>query len=626
MNPSETLPRRADLLKVTRLRGVLWAAAAAALVSLGLEYGFEQPPLPIALLNVVQLAAIVIYVGAQVAEIVQATSPLAALRRRWFDALLIVGCAVILLAEAETTGQPVLKASTVYVATLQIVLVARFALGVVRFNLALSERRLRPGRMMVGSFAVVIVLGAVLLALPKATSPELRHEEAHYFTEHLVNCLFTSVSATCVTGLTVFENTGRDFSRFGQVVILCLIQAGGLGIMIYGGLFGLLLGRQLSLRHSLALQDALSHRTLGHVRHMVWFVVVVTLLCEAGGAALLYSMWPAEVGPASERVFHSVFHAVSAFCNAGFSLQADSLVEFRGAWQVYGCVMPLIVIGGLGFPVLTNLFDGARARFRRVRGATGADGIRLPHSRNRTERTPLTLHTKLVLSSTILLIAVPTVAFFVIESIGASDGQNDVAGLLPPAMADLPWHQRISAAFFQAVTTRTAGFNTTAQDPASLSPASTFLTMLLMFVGGSPASTAGGVKTVSVTILALGVYSTLRGRSEVEGFARTIPQSAVRRSAVIVMVMFCLVGAVTLMLCVTEQGESLGEVLFESVSACGTVGLSTGLTPRLTIPGRVIIMLAMFAGRIGPLTLLVALSGGAAPGRYEYPQEHPVIC
>ncbi len=196
---------------------------------------------------------------------------------------------------------------------------------------------------------------------------------------------------------------------------------------------------------------------------------------------------------------------------------------------------------------------------------------------------------------------------------------------MPPAMADLPAGERAAAALFQSVTTRTAGFNTVALDPESFSSAGAFLTVLLMFIGGSPASTAGGVKTVSIAVLVLGVYSTLRGRANVEGFHRTIPWAAVRRAAVVVIVMFALVSLVTLLLCVTERGERLTSVFFESVSACGTVGLSTGLTPRLTTAGRMVIMLAMFAGRIGPLTLLGALGGQVSPVRYEYPEEQVVI-
>lgn len=627
MNGISPIPHPLRAADVTRWRVGLWVTSALALVSLCLEYGFTRPPLPIAVLVVVQLVAIGAYVLAHGMEVARASSKWVAMRRCWLDLILIAVCVVVLAAEVEVTGQPVLKASTIYVATLQIVFLCRLGIALVRFNLALSERRLRPARLIAVSFLAVIVIGALLLSLPKAASPELRHEEGDYFCKHLLNCLFTSVSATCVTGLAVYD-TGSEFSRFGQIVILVLIQSGGLGIMLFGGMFGILVGRQLSLRQSLALQDALSHQTLGQVRRMVLFVVAVTFACELVGAIVLYGMWPAELGGRTERIFYSVFHAVSAFCNAGFSLQSDSLVAYRGAWQVYAGILPLIVVGGVGFPVLYNLRCVLRSRLERTRSHRGTDGIVLPRGRPRRRFHPFSLHTKLVLVSTAVLILVPAVAFFVLESMnwrGDNLRSSEVATLMSPAMADMPAGARSAAALFQSVTTRTAGFNTAALDPESFSTGGAFLTILLMFIGGSPASTAGGVKTVSIAILLLGVYGTLRGRGNVEGFKRTIPLTTVRRAAVVVVVMFGLVSLVVLLLCMTECGVSFMEILFESVSACGTVGLSTGLTPRLTIAGRIIIMLAMFAGRIGPLTLLVALARDATSPRYDYPEEQPVI-
>ncbi|MCK4659103.1 MAG: hypothetical protein KAV82_06230 [Phycisphaerae bacterium] len=612
---------------VTRLRVVLWVVSGLALVSLGLEYGFDEPPLPVAVLVAMQLVAVGVYLLSLVTDVVHASKRVGAVRRRWFDLLLILAGVVVLAVEMEVTSQPLLKVSTIYVVTLQVGLLVRLGVGLVQFNLALAEHRLHPGRLVVLSFLAVIVIGALLLALPKAVVPELRYEEGDYLLKHWLNCLFTSVSATCVTGLTVYD-TGSSFTRFGQMVILVLIQLGGLGIMIFGGLFGILLRRQLSLRQSLALQDAMSHQTLGQVREMVKFVVVVTLVCEFVGAVVLYTMWPVSMGQSPERVFYSVFHAVSAFCNAGFSLQSDSLVAYRGAWQVYMGIMPLIVVGGLGFPVLHDLYHVLRLRLTPARLWRETDAIVLPRGRLRGTFHPFSLHTKLVLVSTVVLIVLPALGFFVFESLHRWGGDHrppEVAALMSPAMGDLTPGERAAAAIFQSVTTRTAGFNTVGLDPDSFSTAGAFLAILLMFIGGSPASTAGGVKTVAIAIIALSVYSTLRGRANVEGFKRTIPPSVIQRAGVVVLLMFTLVGVVTLLLCLTERGESLLAVLFESVSACGTVGLSTGLTPRLTIAGRVIIMLGMFAGRIGPLTLLVALAGKVTPARYEYPHEQPLI-
>ncbi|MFH0980684.1 MAG: potassium transporter TrkG [Planctomycetota bacterium] len=618
---------RLPMTAPVRLRQVLWTASVLALISLCLEYGFDCPPLPVSVLLVVQVFTVGWYVLSQIVEVAAASRPLRALGRCWFDILLIAAAVVILKAKVGATVQGVLTVSTLYVATLQVLLSARFGTGAVRSAAARVERRFRPAQTVVLSFLTIIVIGGLLLALPKAMAPEFRHEEGDYLYKRLLNCMFTSTSATCVTGLVVYD-IGRDFTRFGQIVILMLIQVGGLGIMILGSIFGILAGGQMSLRHSLALQDALSEQLLGRVRQMVLFVVASTFACELAGAAVLYTMWPTDLGPPSERAFYSIFHAVSAFCNAGFALPGDNLISYRGAWQVYVSIMPLIVLGGLGFPVLYNVYGVVRTRLTRPRLRIDTPRLTLTRSRLQSRFHPFSLHTKLVVVTTAVLILFPALGLFVFESMdwrGERHRPTEAAALSSAAMADLPPATRAAAALFQSVTPRTAGFNVVPLDPASISTTSAFLTILLMFIGGSPASTAGGAKTVTIAILLLSVHSTMRGRASVEAYGRTIPLSIVRRASMVVILMFGLVSLVTLLLCITERGESLMEILFETTSACSTVGLSTGLTPRLTVAGRVLIMLAMFAGRVGPLTILVALAGRAAPARYEYPEEHPVI-
>ncbi|MHC4610795.1 MAG: TrkH family potassium uptake protein [Planctomycetota bacterium] len=616
-------------------------AAGLALVSLCLEYGFETPPLHVGVLLGCQFAAALLYVVALVYRVVVSPNRLAAIRRNALDVVLIVGASLAILVLFEFARFPVLRAAAISVVLGQILLAVRFGIGVNRFNLALSQSGMRPATLMVLSFVALIMAGGLLLALPRAMSPEHRHEEGPYEAKRILNCFFTSASATCVTGLVVYD-TGADFTRFGQAVILVLIQLGGLGIMIFGSLFGFLAGRNLSLRHALVLQDTLSHQTIGRVRRMMRFIVATTFVCELLGAALLYSMWGDDVSGVGDRAFRSVFHSISAFCNAGFALQGDSLVGYRGAWQVYTSIMPLIVIGGLGFPVLDDLYRRARwrlasstASLRRELPRLGDTGARAgPNPRLGDSSLPhrFSLHSKLVLGSSGVLILVPALAFLLFESVPEwrSRQQIEVTRIRQQAegrvssMVELPVSDRAAGALFQSITARTAGFNTVPIDVDSMSPASHFLLCLLMFVGGSPASTAGGVKTVGLAVLILGIYSTLRGRPRVECFGRTIPQAVVRRAAVVIVGMFAAVSLVTLGLLFTESA-SLQRVLFEAVSACGTVGLSTGLTDELTIPGRVIIILAMFVGRLGPLTVLVALAGRTSSARYEYPEEQPII-
>lgn len=582
--------------------------AAAAVVSLALEFGFYVPPVPVTALVVTQIGAVAVYVLSRLHGIWVAGNRRAYLRSCWFDGLLILSAGAFLLIEIERVDRHVLRASTLYVAALQVVLLIRVAVAAARLNLSLSQSRLHPTRVLAITFVSLIVLGGLALSLPKATSVALHGAPDFSVPHHILNSLFTATSATCVTGLVVYD-TGVDYTRTGQVIILLLIQAGGLGIMIFGSVFGMLAGRQLSLKQSLVLQDALSYRTLGQLRTMILFIVLFTVTAETVGALLLYPMWH-ELPSAGDRWFHSVFHAVSAFCNAGFALQSDSLIGYNRSWQVYGCFMPLIVLGGLGFPVLHDLWRGAVAFVRRhLAAAPGVSFEAMPM------RSRFTLHTKLVLITTAVLIVVPTIMFYLFETFGTGRGTVE-----PETLASGTAAGRVLDALFYAVTCRTAGFNTISMTREALSPASHMLGAILMFIGGSPASTAGGVKTVALAVLLLGVWGTLRGRPSVEALGRTIPDTVVRRAAVVVTVMVGVVSIVTLLLCFTEH-ISLRESMFESVSACGTVGLSTGLTPELTTGGRVVIMAAMFAGRLGPLTVLIALAGQKGASRYEYPAE-----
>lgn len=605
--------------------------AFAALFSLALEYGFHDGQLPhvveFSLPLTLQALAVLVFVAHYAVSLVAAGRVRSFLKRTWLDAVVIVSGITLLLTGFAEGHVSVLKAMVAYVLTVGVLDVSRLGFGVAGRRLSDPRARLRPARVMVTSFVAAILIGGCLLNLPRAMSVEHRHEEGHYLAKRVVNCFFTATSATCVTGLVVYD-TGRDFSRFGQIVILVLIQLGGLGIMVFGSLFGMMAGRRLSLRSSLVLQDAMSHQVLGQVSRMVWFVVVLTFVCEAVGAVLLYPMWPESVGPRSERIFYSVFHAISAFCNAGFGLDGQSLIPYRGAWGVYAGIMPLIVLGGLGFPVLHDLTAWAAAWLRRPRPDAAAP-VGIPRARPRRSAPRFSLHTRIALVSSAFLIVVPALCLFLLETRDwrrpSQKPAAPVACETTAVMADMGVADRALAALFQSVTARTAGFNSAAVDVNSMSTASHFLLCLLMFVGGSPASAAGGVKTLAAAVLFLAVYSTLRGRQHVEILGRTLPEQAVRRAGVVVVMMGLLVATVVLALCVTERAESTQEILFESVSACGTVGLSTGLTPRLTYGGRIIIMLAMFAGRLGPLTLLMALAGRSVSAPYEYPEESVVI-
>jgi trk system potassium uptake protein TrkH len=451
---------------------------------------------------------------------------------------------------------------------------------------ALTDRRLRPTQVLVLAFAAAIAAGTALLLTPwAAVGAPLS----------FVDALFTATSATCVTGLVVVD-TGTALTGFGQGVVLALVQLGGLGIMTYSSLILLVLGRKLSFRGESLLVDTLGRKGPVSPRRLVRQVFVFTLAVEAAGALLLTAAF-ARTRSLAEAIRQGVFHSISAFCNAGFSLFPDSLVGFRADPWVNAVVMALIVLGGLGFVVLVDLTDGARRAARR-------------------EKFHLRLHTKVVLAYSGALVVAAAGLFYLFEA------RNSLAGL--------PWGEGLLASLFQAVTPRTAGFNTL--DYGALRDVTLFFTILLMFVGASPGSCGGGIKTTSLAVVAALFRNRMRGDPHVTLFRRTVPEEVVSRSISIFVVSFVLASALAFLLLLTEvvpqphrgeQGVFL-DLLFETVSAYGTVGLSTGVTAHLSMWGKAILIGAMFAGRLGPLTLAMAV--GRTPRRHiRYAEEDLIV-
>lgn len=579
-----------------------------AVISLALEFGFYTAPLPVPWLTAAQLTAVGLYVVARLLFVWDQGLSWNTLRGFWHDALIVALATLIVFFEVELDHRPAVTLTACYVAILQVALGVRLAIKAIQLKLLLSQRILQPTRFLLVAFVLLIGFGTFALALPRASSPEIMQRSDFSLVGHLIDSAFTATSATCVTGLIV-KDTGHDYTQFGQVVILVLIQMGGLGIMVFGSVLGLLAGRSLSLRDSLVLQDETSYQTVGEMRVLVRFIVASTFVIEAIGAVIVYPMF-ANLPRVGDRLFHAVFHSISAFCNAGFSLQSDSLHSFRGSWPTYLGIMPLIILGGLGFPVLQDLWHGVRKMFASRHPSMN------PVALNTTVRLRIfSLHSRLVLLSTALLIVVGAILIMILDSVGRPSSHGAAA---------FSWGSKFLDALFLSVTCRTAGFDTIPMDIHSRTAGTHLISSILMFIGGSPGSTAGGVKTSTLAVIALGVWSTLRGRRDVEIFSRTIPEFVVRRASVVVAVMAALVSAVTLTLCASES-VSLREALFETVSAAGTVGLSTGLTPHLTWVGRIVIMITMLAGRLGPLTVLVAMAGRPKQLRYEYPSESVII-
>jgi trk system potassium uptake protein TrkH len=448
--------------------------------------------------------------------------------------------------------------------------------------------RLTPAAVLVGSFAGAIAGGAALLLLPGAATERLS----------VIDAVFTATSAVCVTGLTVVD-TGTRLTAFGQLVVLGLFQAGGLGIMTFAMFGVLLLGRNVSFRDRMVVEDSMHHSPTHELGRLLRYVLAFTLVVEAAGAALLFLRWRADF-PAGRAAYLSVFHSVSAFCNAGFSLFPDSLVRYRGDPVVNAVVTALIIFGGLGFLVNMELRDQVLCRLRGRRP------------------TRLSLHARLVLVVTGILLAVGMAGFLITE------WNNLLRGM--------GMGERLLAGWFQAVTPRTAGFNTV--DYGQASTATLFFTIFLMFVGGSPGSTAGGVKTTSLALLFLLLRARYRGRGRAMVFHRTIPHAVMDRALSVILMSWILASSALFLLAVAELGATphagarpqFIQLMFETVSAFGTVGLSTGITATLSPAGKLLLVLLMFAGRLGPVTVALA-AGRRASGRvrFRYAEENVMV-
>lgn len=477
---------------------------------------------------------------------------------------------------------------SLWVRMTDVMLILMALVAALRFGRYLAATTQNSALLLVGSFLAAIVLGTLLLRLP-ACRAGASGESAPWNV-----ALFTATSAVCVTGLIVVP-TGSYWSTGGHAVILALIQFGGLGILTFGA-FMAVLSRSGTwrFREAATLRELLDSESVQSSRSLLRTILFFTLLTEAVGAVCLLGLWTEDA-----RVWNSVFHSVSAFCNAGFSLRDDGLMGMSGHWQVSVVMTSLILLGGLGFAVVQDVFrfvwrSGPRPDWVLIFG--GASDI----------RPRLSVHSRLVLVTGALLLALGFFGFFALESLQV-DARVDYGRL-------------VTDSWFQSVTFRTAGFNTV--DHEQLHPASKLLAIFLMFIGAAPGSTGGGVKTVIVALMFLNLVAVLRGKNSVEVFGRTIAAGQVSRSLAIIGVGLAVVITTSGLLMIFEQnpGKSL-DYLFEATSAFATVGVSAGVTFDLSLPSRIVIIGVMFLGRVGPITLLLAMSGQPAPARYILPEE-----
>ncbi len=454
---------------------------------------------------------------------------------------------------------------------------------------------INPAQLFVYSFLLIIITGGFLLMLPKATHTNIS----------LVDAMFTSTSAVCVTGLIVVD-TGSFFTVFGQTIILVLIQIGGIGIMTFASYFSYFFRGVSSYGNQLVIREMTNTEKISEVFSVLKRILLITFFIEGIGALLIFrSTLNSIVQPFDERFFFSVFHSVSGFCNAGFSTLENSLYEsfYRFNYPLHLTLAALIILGGLGFPVVINL-----VRFVKMKMILFVSGlIRKKH----LFQMPwlLNINTRIVLITSLVLTILGTVLFYLFEY------NNTLAGH--------SFSGKIITSFFGSVTTRTAGFNTV--DTSALHLPTILIIMFLMWVGASPGSTGGGIKTSSFTIAVLNIISIAKGKTRLEIFNREISVISVYRAFTVIVLSIFVVGISSFTILLLNPELGLLNIVFETISAYSTVGLSRGITADLGSYGKMVIILTMFIGRISLLTLLIALFKKVSSENYQFPSEGILI-
>jgi trk system potassium uptake protein len=439
----------------------------------------------------------------------------------------------------------------------------------------MTKRRvfLDPPKILVLGFATLILIGTSLLTIPIATV------DGHGLS--FLNALFTATSATCVTGLVVVD-TGSTFTIFGQLVILSLIQIGGLGFMTFATFFFFLLGKKISLKDRLLLQESLNNLSIEGIVRLVKRVLIFTAVIEIVGGIILSIRFAFDM-PVGKAIYYGFFHSISNFNNAGFDLMGEfrSLTPYVADPTVTLTVCALITIGGIGFIVMNEVYE-----------------YRDTHR--------LSVHTKVVLATSLILTVGGAILIFLFEF-----GNDKTLQPLSPL-------GKVLGALFQSVTNRTAGSNTL--NIPDLTHPTLFLTIFLMFVGASPGSTGGGIKTTTFATLLGTVWSQVKGKEDVVLFRRRILTEIIFKALTVTVSGLFLVMVITMLLTITEVGKDFLMILFEATSAFATVGLSMGLTPELSPTGQILIIFTMFAGRVGPLTVAFAIAMRRKPDPYRHPK------
>lgn len=574
------------IIKITNF--LLGLISIAAISSLVLRYGFYLQDSTLAVLNRIDLFIVQFYLWQFIFRFSFSRSKLFFLKRHWFEAvlgLLILSEIAIIIKFVGINSISryfldinITAVTEIYVGIAQALIILSIISEGIHYNTKFASLKFHPSQTLMLSFILVIFAGTALLMLPKATIGK--------HSLNFLDALFTATSATCVTGLTTID-TATNFTATGKLIIMVLIQIGGLGIMTLSSFLALLFGQGVGIKERVVLNQFMNTDKIGMISNSLRSAVILTFSIEAAGTLLLMFFW-SDQGWTFRQLFEtSLFHSVSAFCNAGFSTFSNSLVSYQNDAGIILTLSSLIILGGIGFMVIYDLL-GKKVRFKKT---------------NRLSRLSVQSRIVLIVSGVLIILGF-TLLYILDDSCKGSD--------------------RILTAFFNSITARTAGFNTI--DFGTLNNSSILIVMVLMFIGGSPGSTSGGIKTTTLGILWASIGAIITGRNRIVIFKRRIPFLVLNRALVVFAFSVMAIVCAAFLLSITEKAPII-DIIFESVSAFSTVGLSRGLTPHLSIFGKILIIILMFVGRLGALTLAFAITAPTEqpPVKVEYPSETVMI-
>jgi potassium uptake TrkH family protein len=582
------------------LRGLSWLRTIASLLALAVflyYYGFPHPPERLVLLVGVTKSIFGFFVLSYIIRVIFAIHSWQYIRNSLFEAALIVLLLIDIVSvflfgfnalENLFLNLNIENFTPFYILFIQSYLLLLVGLEVTKVSTSITSIKLKPATTFIYSFLLLLLVGTGLLMLPEMTTKG---------SIPFIDALFTAVSAACVTGLAVVD-TQTYFTFKGHLVIMLLIQLGGIGILTFATFFALFLKKGVGISHQAMIRDFMSEDSLFNAKGMLQQIVIFTLLIECIGAFLIYLSWDVNTpfyDDAGEMIFQSVFHSISAFCNAGFSLMSGGLNEdyLQNAYILHIVVGMLIIFGSLGFPALRDIF--------------GINNIR---ARLATPWKKWKLSTRIAVWATFALVLFGMGAFYLLES------NTEI-------LAGKTGFQQLVISFFQSVTTRTAGFNTV--DIGALTTPTAILFIFLMFIGASSGSTGGGIKTSTFVLILLSVITTIRGKKSLELGGRSISFDLLNKAYTIFIfsATYILVG--TFFLAYFEPKMSVLDLVFEQVSAFCTVGLTRGITPDLSTPSKLILISSMYVGRVGTLTLAFALASRVDSTNYRYPKAHILV-